>query len=283
MATDGLLQQSFGELEKNRRLLEQLHRERKAIKQRVRERCAELILKFSKIQDDALKETDAEYENLITYCNNRSSKLLTELRHVNISEENNDLSGLEREVRKQSRDTEMIDRFTSLTSLSCNESAEHTYKFYSEIVEKIHDFNNTGCQKCGHMSCCTCKEIIHGSKIFKSNRTGTTYPIADRFTCNSSNVIYLISCREPGCLVQYVGKSESVLRQRMNGHRGNQLSIDKHFQTEHPGQMQVTVIDDDKHSPDALRDREDYWIRTLQTLYDKEKNPHGRNAYNARR
>ena len=57
-----------------------------------------------------------------------------------------------------------------------------------------------GSRSCGSLVCQICKDesfLKFGSK-FRSNVTGKTYDIHYNLDCNSSNVVYLISCKSCG-------------------------------------------------------------------------------------
>ncbi len=47
---------------------------------------------------------------------------------------------------------------------------------------------------CKQPKCLTCKHHLNCNDHFKSSSTGIVYPLRHRFTCTSSNVIYLITC-----------------------------------------------------------------------------------------
>ena len=58
------------------------------------------------------------------------------------------------------------------------------------------------------------------SHSFSSNVSGRHYNVIGNqptMTCDTDNVIYLISCGR--CGIQYVGETSQILRKRMNNHR----------------------------------------------------------------
>ena len=68
----------------------------------------------------------------------------------------------------------------------------------------------------------TCPSIRTANSEFTSSVTGRVYNIINghddkTVTCNSNNVIYLMTCKT--CGVQYVGETVQCFRIRMNGHR----------------------------------------------------------------
>ena len=79
--------------------------------------------------------------------------------------------------------------------------------------------NTTIVSRCNKPRCKTCKHLREGDK-FTSNVTGKAYNVQSNnpvMTCDTKNVIYVISCRK--CGIQYVGETSQMLRQRMNNHR----------------------------------------------------------------
>ena len=94
------------------------------------------------------------------------------------------------------------------------------------------------------------------------------------FTCKTNNVIYLITCTK--CSLQYVGKTETPLHKRMNGHRSScndvfkNLYLVNHFKQEghNFGDAHIQIIDHFTHDDNSsLSDKEDFWIDMLNTAY----------------
>ena len=52
---------------------------------------------------------------------------------------------------------------------------------------------------------------------FKSTNTGKTYPIRKKVNCDSSFIIYLVTCKK--CRGQYVGKSTTPFKRRHSNHK----------------------------------------------------------------
>ena len=71
---------------------------------------------------------------------------------------------------------------------------------------------------CKHPRCVTCKHYNTGNS-FKSTSTGRQYTIRNSFTCNSNNIIYLITCTK--CKKQYGGYTQTTLKDTINQHRTN--------------------------------------------------------------
>ena len=75
--------------------------------------------------------------------------------------------------------------------------------------------NTGGCFKCNKNRCDLYKNfLIHDSK-FRSSATGRQYPIRQKLSCSSRNVIYLATCCK--CDLQYVGSAslDSVTTNRI--------------------------------------------------------------------
>ena len=97
----------------------------------------------------------------------------------------------------------------------------------------------------------------------------------DEFSCKTSNIIYLITCKK--CDIQYVGLTDTPLHVRMNSHRSkvnnvfNNLYLTQHFSEEGHDFNEATfqIIDyiDSGSVGDSLGDKEQFWIKTLNTAY----------------
>ena len=127
-------------------------------------------------------------------------------------------------------------------------------------------------RKCGQPRCMTCTHMSCKNH-FTSTKTKKSYPIRHSFTCQSTNVIYLITCRK--CNKQYVGLTTSKLSVRINHHRSNIINkkpiyISQHFNfCDHSLQdLTVQPIDKAQTSPPYLElvKLERYWIKALGTL-----------------
>ena len=137
-------------------------------------------------------------------------------------------------------------------------------------------------RKC-RSDCRTCPALIKSSK-FISNSTGREYFTVDitpdMVHCKLQNYIYLLTCL--CCYVQYVGESVIFVNLRMNIHRkgksGCEVLID-HFSNVCPGSsFSIQILEklpgngytngvvDEKMRKFTL-EREDYWIKTLRTVY----------------
>ncbi|OCT94642.1 hypothetical protein XELAEV_18012324mg [Xenopus laevis] len=72
-----------------------------------------------------------------------------------------------------------------------------------------------GSHKCGSRSCITCQHMKI-SKEFKSTVTNTSFKIRDYINCNTSTVVYLLTCLK--CQKQYVGCTSRTLKERIREH-----------------------------------------------------------------
>ena len=131
--------------------------------------------------------------------------------------------------------------------------------------------------------CMTCPSFTHNSMV-NSYVTGRTFSIRDiepwQFHCKLQNYVYMLTCLS--CGVQYVGESIVPVNLRMNVHRrgksGCRILID-HFSNVCPdAEFSIDILEklpgngykngaiDDKMRKYRLG-REDYWMKTLRTVY----------------
>jgi hypothetical protein len=75
-----------------------------------------------------------------------------------------------------------------------------------------------GCDSCKKPRCKSCK-IITPSNTFISSVTKKEYPIVGKMTCESSNVVYQLSCTN--CPKDYIGQTITPLHIRMNKNRSD--------------------------------------------------------------
>ena len=170
-------------------------------------------------------------------------------------------------------DEQFVDLVTMLESIS---PAQHTE---AAKLPKIHP-NTTNISPCHHPRCSTCSTHLIYQPTFQSTRTRKSYRIRHSFTCQSKNLIYLITCTK--CQKQYVGLTTQQLNVRINHHRSNiltkkQICICKHFnQPDHSlSHLSVQPIDcpnTDKNTFQELQTLERYWISTLRTKYPQGLN-----------
>ena len=141
-----------------------------------------------------------------------------------------------------------------------------------------------GSRKC-RSDCMTCPDlVIPSEQEFTSNVTGRNYKIINntdkKINCKLQNYVYLLTCKS--CNVQYVGESVIPLHKRMNIHRrgksGCEISIN-HYKNVCPGSsftiQIIEVLPGNGYKNGAFdidmnkyrKEREEYWIKTLRTVY----------------
>jgi len=123
--------------------------------------------------------------------------------------------------------------------------------------------------------CVTCDMLTEGP-TFQSTMTGKQYKFLPAVSCNERSVIYLVTCANPSCMKQYVGKTEQELKQRHYGHRREietkSSLLGKHF-ADSCGYTSFRIqIIDQIHEPDSHKRRKDllrregYWQHELSTF-----------------
>ena len=89
------------------------------------------------------------------------------------------------------------------------------------VHSKLKPLRSQGCKppgtvKCGGRRCQVCEHLTIGDR-FESSDTKKAYSINYELNCNSSNVVYLLSCKV--CGIQYVGSTSTKFRLRFNNHK----------------------------------------------------------------
>ena len=140
-----------------------------------------------------------------------------------------------------------------------------------------------GTVKCSSRRCEMCK-YIDESSYFKSSHDDQRYSINYNLNCNSSNVVYLITCKK--CSLQYVGSTITKFRFRFNNHKSRirrhemlgrpEKEADdllyRHFCSEgHSGlsDIQLQLIDR-VNGEEQLQEKEGQWAYRLKTLDDND-------------
>lgn len=134
----------------------------------------------------------------------------------------------------------------------------------SDNIPKVTRCNRHFCK------CCNC--IVETSSF--SNSDGDLhFDITDNFSCNSSHLIYVISCVK--CHKQYVGLTDRALKERLNNHRSDiklskPTAVGLHFNLpDHTdADLRILPIQDllSVDTPDKFA-IENYWMRTLNSIY----------------
>ena len=76
----------------------------------------------------------------------------------------------------------------------------------------LHEKEGFQTTKCSNSLCGTCTNLQDGVSEIKLNKAKITFKIKERMTCETKDVIYLITCN--GCGKQYIGETQS-LRERV--------------------------------------------------------------------
>jgi len=146
-----------------------------------------------------------------------------------------------------------------------------------QILQELQQEAQAHISKCNHPRCTCCKSILE-KNTFTSTVTKQTYTIETNMNCNSSNIIYLITCTH--CKLQYVGQTNRKLKDRLNDHKSNtrtnkQTAIGIHFRTASHDitHLQIIPIEQiEQNNRDQILIREQFWMNTLQTKYPKGLN-----------
>ena len=71
--------------------------------------------------------------------------------------------------------------------------------------------------KCKRPRCSHCSSIVESNSFFSTAASASFSVGENDFTCASSDVVYLITCRK--CNIQYVGQTQQKCSQRINKHK----------------------------------------------------------------
>ena len=129
-----------------------------------------------------------------------------------------------------------------------------------------------------------CKQIVH-TATFRSKQTNRIFHIYHNLNCKSKYAIYLLECTK--CKIQYVGKAETKFNIRLNNHqkdvwKPDAIPASRHFSGRNHNfnthakfilieQIRHVDIDTEKIK-ERLKQRENFWILTLETLTPKGLN-----------
>ena len=135
--------------------------------------------------------------------------------------------------------------------------------------------SNSGFFKCTR-PCSICKGTTDNVTLFHSNRFKRNFGISSKLNCNSSNIIYLISCLK--CDKQYVGETTRTLKARFNSYRsdirlGKDLPVIQHFKTQGHDINDLSILaieqiadqGDEESNKIKRLERENFWIGKLGT------------------
>ena len=131
--------------------------------------------------------------------------------------------------------------------------------------------------------CC----LLNKSGKIRSTTTGKVYRSMINITCQSQNIIYLITCTH--CKIQYVGQTKKRLLTRFQGHyhdiqHDNDTTVGRHFNRcprDNPSKfegLQISVLQFIRSPPDSRngkteRDKEEKrWINRLSSIVPRGLN-----------
>jgi hypothetical protein len=149
------------------------------------------------------------------------------------------------------------------------------------LIPLSNSINSINCLKysrpCRSKRCFTCNYIKSDSALY-STSNGQRFSLTHDMNCDSTNIIYLITCTK--CKLQYVGETSQQLRERMTGHRScinlnKNTPIGIHFNSigHNINNFSVTpieIVQSDKIND--RRAREYYWQLKLGTIFPKGLN-----------
>ena len=88
---------------------------------------------------------------------------------------------------------------------------------------------SAGCFTCNKTRCDLCKNFLVNSQTFSSAKTGKTYFVRQKLSCNSANVIYLVHCKK--CNLQYVGSTTTEFKVRFRNHKSSMKTNKKNLRS----------------------------------------------------
>ena len=130
------------------------------------------------------------------------------------------------------------------------------------------------CQPCFKTHCRTCQHI--NTNIAVTNKQNTSYPIRGNFTCQSHDIIYIMTCEI--CDIQYVGETSNTLNTRCRGHESairneKDHPVAQHYNSYNHSLYDYNIITVDKEPNKNKRLRlEEAWMYLMDILYPKGLN-----------
>lgn len=138
--------------------------------------------------------------------------------------------------------------------------------------------DSTATTACNRPRCLCCQHLrtVQQAKLLPHLPAHLHY---NQFNCNSSSVVYVISCAL--CGKRYVGETGQPLKNRLNGHRNDitharRTTIGLHFSTapHNITHLHITPIEQTPNNFSCRRRREAFWMAKLKTIH-----PNGLNHY----
>ena len=143
------------------------------------------------------------------------------------------------------------------------------------VSSSLENDKQQGFRGCDRPRCSTCKIHSQATSSFCSTTNKNKYYIKDNIYCNTTNLVYLITCRS--CKKQYVGETGRALRDRLNDHvsaikNKSKTPIAVHFNSESHSilDLSITPIEIIKNVIDSTQcrlNRERQWQNKLNTRY----------------
>ena len=144
------------------------------------------------------------------------------------------------------------------------------------VPRQVHTNTKARLTRCADKRCKICPRA-EGRRVLFSTVSNTPYTFRETFTCTDTSLIYCIICSKCGKL--YIGLTSNSLRVRFRAHRHfsetkRRIPLYRHFaRKSHDFLRDHRIVPLEHCEPDALPEREAFWIRTLHTLI-----PHGLNS-----
>ena len=148
---------------------------------------------------------------------------------------------------------------------------------HAKIPVKVTSHRNLrGMNKCIESSCSICP-FVKNSKEIHSTTNNENFPINGSFDCQTTCVVYLITCQK--CKKQYVGQTGRQLKNRIQNHiyytKQNKETTGSHFNLPGHSQSNISVQVIEKvfpNTPNFRLEREDFWIKKINTTFLKGLN-----------
>ena len=153
----------------------------------------------------------------------------------------------------KSKTTRIITDANLIFGLSRNKNLSD-YLVRASTKTRLQDITNTERNPCQRVTSCRYCPIINKSGKIKSNSTRKTFTSLKNVNCQSSNLIYVITCKT--CSTQYVGQTKNRLLTRFQGHfndigHDHDTTVARHLnrcnnrsdnETTHTPEFDVTIL-----------------------------------------
>ena len=115
------------------------------------------------------------------------------------------------------------------------------------------NLGNEQCQESPISACKKCVTCNHGflktDSVYTNKVTGEQFTITDEMDCKTTGIVYLITCAEPNCPLQYTGQSVNSVNTRYIQHRSGLISgnepkfVREHFTKVYkPSDLRITPL-----------------------------------------